>query len=199
MPETLIRYSDFQFQVTLPRGSWRWTTRVDNLFGAGSAQILNVITPYGLLRDSIPLPGEVVFAMADSIKSVGGEDGTTPSPHVAIVSAWEDLSAGDFVNILDLGGQRVRKAVATDLAHRAHAFVLSDVIAGQDAIVHFEGLNTKVAGLTPGHAQYLSPTQPGKTTEIAPSQVGQMVQTVGVATSPTAINFELDIPTIIAA
>lgn len=33
-------------------------------------QIRDVITPYGLLRDSIPIPGEVVKEMADSIEQV---------------------------------------------------------------------------------------------------------------------------------
>jgi hypothetical protein len=33
-------------------------------------EVRDVITPYGLLRDSIPIPGEVVQAMADSIEQV---------------------------------------------------------------------------------------------------------------------------------
>jgi hypothetical protein len=42
-----------------------------------TTQIRDVITPYGLLRDTIPIPGEVVQAMADSITEV--QQSYTPS------------------------------------------------------------------------------------------------------------------------
>lgn len=197
MPETLLRHYDFQFQVALPRGSWRWTTRIDNTYAVGSAQILEVITPYGVLRDSIPIPGDIVFAMADSIRTAGGQEETTSASHVAIIPAFEDLEAGDFVTIADIGGAKARKALASGLDRRAHGYVLTDVVAGSDAIIHFEGLNTRVTQLTPGAMQFLSATLPGGTTEMAPSVPGQIVQTLGIAASATAINFELTTPMLI--
>lgn len=66
----LLRAQDYQYQVTLPSGPWRWVTRIDVSKAVVETYIRDIITPYGLLRDSIPLPGEVVQAMADSITEV---------------------------------------------------------------------------------------------------------------------------------
>jgi len=68
--QPLLRFQDYQFQVTLISGVWKWTTRVDVSQAVATTQIRDVITPYGLLRDSIPIPGEVVQSMADSIEDV---------------------------------------------------------------------------------------------------------------------------------
>lgn len=65
-----LRHQDYQFEIDLVDGSWRWTTRVDVSKSVPFTQIRDIITPYGLLRDSVPLPGEVVQAMADSIVEV---------------------------------------------------------------------------------------------------------------------------------
>lgn len=68
--QSLLRFQDYQFEVSLASGAWRWTTRVDVSGAQVQTEIRDVITPYGLLRDSIPIPGEVVQAMADSIEQV---------------------------------------------------------------------------------------------------------------------------------
>jgi len=65
--QPLLRFQDYQFQIITPSGVWKWTTRVDVSQAVTSTQIRDIITPYGLLRDTIPIPGEVVQAMADSI------------------------------------------------------------------------------------------------------------------------------------
>lgn len=70
MSTAILRFQDYQFQVILSTGAWKWTTRVDVSQAVVSTQIRDVITPYGLLRDSIPIPGEVAQAMADSITEV---------------------------------------------------------------------------------------------------------------------------------
>lgn len=66
MPPSQLRFQDYQFQLSLHAGAWRWTTRVD-VSKEVQTEIRDIISPYGLLRDSIPIPGEVVNAMADSI------------------------------------------------------------------------------------------------------------------------------------
>lgn len=70
MSSAILRFQDYQFSVTLASGTWKWTTRVDVSQSVATTQIRDVITPYGLLRDSIPIPGDVVQAMADSITEV---------------------------------------------------------------------------------------------------------------------------------
>lgn len=62
-----ITSHDTQFSVQVPQGTWRWTTRMITSGTSPSFQIVDIVSPYGLLRDSIPLPGDVVAKMADSI------------------------------------------------------------------------------------------------------------------------------------
>jgi hypothetical protein len=54
----------------VPAGLWKWTTRVDTTLATPQYQITDIISPFGLLRDSIPLPGDVVSAMAASIDEI---------------------------------------------------------------------------------------------------------------------------------
>ena len=75
--QATLRFQDYQFQVQRTDGAWKWTTRVDVSQATATTQIRDVITPYGLLRDTIPIPGEVVQAMADSISEV--QQAYTPS------------------------------------------------------------------------------------------------------------------------
>ncbi len=67
---SLLRFQDYQFQVSLASGAWKWTTRVDISGTQVATQIRDVISPFGLLRDSIPIPGEIAQAMAESIDQV---------------------------------------------------------------------------------------------------------------------------------
>lgn len=62
-----LRFHDYQFEYLVPAGKWFWTTRVDVSQSVPSYLVRDIKSPYGLLRDSIPIPGEVVQAMADSI------------------------------------------------------------------------------------------------------------------------------------
>lgn len=74
--QSTLRYQDYQFQVSLAGGTWRWVTRVDVSKSTISTQIRDIVSPYGI-RDSIPIPGEVVQAMADSIVQI--QDSYPPS------------------------------------------------------------------------------------------------------------------------
>ena len=62
-----LRFQDYQFSHQTPRGLWRWTTRVDLTLSVPSYEIRDIASPYGLLRDSIPIPGVVTQMMALSI------------------------------------------------------------------------------------------------------------------------------------
>jgi len=107
--------------------------------------------------------------------------------------AYEDLSAGDFVNIFDDGsGPKVRKADAsTDKP--AHGYVLSNATAGNNVTVYFDGHNTQLTGLTPGKYYFLSDTTPGDVSD-APPSTGYISQKVGVAISSTTIDVEISAP-----
>lgn len=114
----------------------------------------------------------------------------------ASIQASEALAAGDFVNVHNVSGARVRKADATSSGKQAHGFVLAAVSSGANATVYFEGPNTQVTGQTPGDI-FLA-TSPGAGTSTAPSGSGNVVQRLGVATSATSVNFEAGQPIVLA-
>jgi hypothetical protein len=116
-----------------------------------------------------------------------------------VVSATEALAAGDLVNVYDggSGAFKVRKADATNVGKRAHGFVLAAVASGANATVYFEGTDTQLTALTPGDT-YLSVTTPGRTQATAPVGSGQIVQKVGIGVSATALNFQYNVPIILA-
>lgn len=114
----------------------------------------------------------------------------------ATITASEALAAGDFVNVWNSTGSKVRKADASTSGKEAHGFVLSAVSNGAAATVYFEGTNTQVSGLTPG-VIYLSASTAGQATGTAPSGSGQTVQRLGVATSATSVNFEPHVPVVL--
>ena len=108
----------------------------------------------------------------------------------------EAIASGDFVNIWNSSGAKVRKADATVAGKEAHGFVLVGVGSGAAATVYFEGTNTGVTGQTPGPV-FLSTTA-GVATSTAPSGSGNVVQRIGFATSATAINFQSQPPITLA-
>lgn len=62
-----LQTQSYEFQQDTPLGRWRWTTVMDVSGASLSFQVTRIVTPFGILRDSIPLPGSVVEAMAESI------------------------------------------------------------------------------------------------------------------------------------
>lgn len=89
---SILRFQDYQFQVALNTGTWRWTTRVDVSQASATASIRDIISPHGILRDSIPIPGEVVQEMSDSIQQV--QASYTPS---ILLTGLNGTSGLDFV------------------------------------------------------------------------------------------------------
>ena len=114
----------------------------------------------------------------------------------AAIAASETLAAGDWVNVWNSSGAKVRKADATTAGKEAHGFVLAAVTSGNPATVYFEGTNTQVTGQTPG-AVYLQTTA-GTGGATIPSASGNVVQQIGVAVSATAVNFERNAPVVLA-
>ena len=106
----------------------------------------------------------------------------------ATITASETLAAGNWVNVWDNSGAKVRKADATTVGKEVHGFVLSAVTSGNPATVYFEGTNTQVTGQTPGPV-YLQTTA-GTGGATIPSASGNVVQRIGTAVSATAVNFE---------
>ncbi len=105
------------------------------------------------------------------------------------IVSFEDLTAGDFVNIFDDGGTpSVRKADASNMRD-ANGFVLTGVTAPAVATVYFEGTNTQLSGMTAGARQYLNTA--GSVTETPKTATGEIHQYLGKASSATELNVEI--------
>ena len=118
------------------------------------------------------------------------------APDVQTMIASEALVAGALVNIFNnAGAPNAQKADNATPTKEAHGFVLSAVASGGTATVYPSGLNTAVTGLTPGPA-YLGAA--GAIASAGASTAGQIYQAVGVAVSPTALQFDYT-PSILRA
>jgi len=105
------------------------------------------------------------------------------------IVSFENLVAGDFVNIFDDGGTpSIRKADASN-GRDANGFILTGVTAPATGTVYFEGTNTQLSGMTPGARQYLGTS--GAVTETPNTTTGQLHQYLGKASSATELNIEL--------
>ena len=62
-----LLFQDYQFKIQTLRGYWKWTTRVDVSGSIPAYYVRDIVSPFGLLRDSVPIPGAVIQAMAGSI------------------------------------------------------------------------------------------------------------------------------------
>lgn len=173
--------------------------------GAADANRIPALNASGVLDTSIVNGTATSAGAGDASKVVildgSGRLSSTMMPvgfgvDAVSVTASEDLSAGDFVNIWNSTGAKVRKADATTSGKEAHGFVLAAVASGSLANVYFEGTNTAVTGQTPGPV-FLSTTA-GQATSTAPSAAGNVVQRVGFAVSSTSINFQSNDPIVLA-
>lgn len=169
--------------------------------GAGDAGKLAALNASGILDDTIT--NASATSAANKLVKMDGTGriavGVLPTgvgPDTKDIQASENLAAGDFVNVHNSGGARVRKADAAT-NKPAQGFVLAAVTSGNTATVYFEGTNSQVSGKTPGAVQFLSAT-PGTSTETAPTTATHLVQDLGVAVSATEINFEPQRPITLA-
>lgn len=176
-----------------------------NASAASSANKIVKMTAAGIIDPAV-LNGTAASAgAADAAKvvqldSAGRLDATMMPVGVgadtALITTSEALVAGDLINVWNSTGAKVRKADPATAGKEAHGFVLAGFASGVAATVYFEGTNTAVTGLTPG-PQYLGATA-GKSTNVAPTGAGKVVQRVGFATSPTTLNFNAGEPIVLA-
>lgn len=116
-----------------------------------------------------------------------------------LLVAFENLTAGDFVNVFDDGGTaKARKADAATAGKEVDGFVLASVSTAANATVFFEGTNTQLSGLTLGARYYLSAATAGLATATPPSTASNVVQYIGRAVSATELSFEPDDGVVLA-
>lgn len=95
-------HQDYSASLQTPQGRWSWTVRMDVSRGAPRFDIRDILSPYGILRDSIPLPGEIVQAMAQQVTDMA----SAFAPHIAVtpgsltLTLDEGRGFGDSVALL---------------------------------------------------------------------------------------------------
>ena len=179
---------------------------VSSSAGAGDEGKLAALNTPGVLDRTIVNSKTSSAGAADSGKVVAldasGKIDNSMMPtgigaDTASIVTSENLAAGNLVNIYNVAGTATaRKADATTSGKEGHGFVLASTTSPEAATVYFEGSNTGVTGLTPG-VQFLAITA-GTVSATAPSGSGNVVQRVGFATSATALNFQSELPIVLA-
>jgi len=68
----IVSGGGYKFQATSTGGTWTWTVDATNIENAGQFyQVIDIGTPYGpLVHLAVPIPADVIQAMADSISCV---------------------------------------------------------------------------------------------------------------------------------
>jgi hypothetical protein len=173
--------------------------------GIADAQKIPALNPTGVLDPTLVNGTTSSAGGSDAGKfpqlDASGKLDTTVMPVgigavTALITTSESLSAGDFVTIYDNFGARIQRASATIAGKHAMGFVLMPYVSDVLALVYLEGRNSAVSGQTPGDV-FLS-TTPGHATSTPPTSSGNIVQSIGFATSATSINFLASRPITLA-
>lgn len=114
-------------------------------------------------------------------------------PDVTNLPSFENLTAGDYVNIFDDGGTvKARKADNTN-GRDAHGYVKDTVISPAAVNVFFEGANANLSTLIEGGRVYLGVTGGVIQTALNPdTETGKIHQFLGIALSETEVNTDID-------
>lgn len=173
--------------------------------GVGDAQAVVALNASGILDSTIVNSKTTSAGAGDTGKVVAldaaGRIDSSMMPvgigaDTAVITTSEVLAAGDFVNVWNSTGAKARKADATVAGKHAMGFVLAGFTSGAAATVYFEGTNTQVTGQTAGDV-YLQITA-GTAGTTPPAASGNIVQNIGIAVSPTSINFQYNRPITLA-
>jgi hypothetical protein len=147
-----------------------------------------------VLDETIPITSSSGAADAGKIVATGPDGQIDPTFLGAAnindsgreMTAFEALSAGDFVNVfMDGGTPKLRRADAGNKATRAHGFVKESAEGGGTVTFYHCGVNGGLTGLTAGATLFLSDATPGKASATVPVAAGHIAQSVGVALSDT--------------
>lgn len=105
---TRVAGGGFSFSIASVGGTWSWTVAADNVLNAGQfVQVRDVVTPYGPLSvANVPLPGDVVAAMAASLTDFQSQlapsiyltSASSFSATVTEAGAAQDVAAVAFLN-----------------------------------------------------------------------------------------------------
>ena len=110
-------------------------------------------------------------------------------PDVQTLTASEAISAGAWVNVWsNAGAFAVRNADGSTTGKQADGYTLAAIASGATGTVYLNGINTAVSGQVPGLV-YLGTTA-GQGANAGAGAAGQTFQQIGLAISPTAVQFD---------
>lgn len=173
--------------------------------GAGDSGKIAALNASGILDSTIVNSKASSAGAGDAAKLVAldgsGRIDATMMPvgigaDTALITTSEAVASGDWINIWNSTGAKARKADATVAGKHAMGFVLVGVGSGASATVYFEGTNTAVTGQVPG--DIFLQTTAGLGGTAAPTGTGNVVQSIGFATSATTVNFNAARPITLA-
>ena len=169
--------------------------------GSGTVTSVGLAAPTGFTVSGSPVTvsGTLTFAYAPGYQGYTTVEATKLAdvePGSVSIQASENLAAGDFVNVHDSGGSRVRRAdlsIATGDG-AAHGYVLAAVTSGNMAAVRRFGSNDQLSGLTAGELYVLSTL--GDVAEISTITPvsGQILQVLGTAINSTTLAVNISQP-----
>ena len=111
MANPIVAGGCYKFSIESIGGAWIWNVSVDNTQGLGQLfKVVDIYSPYGPLYTAmIPIPGDVILAMADSLSDVQDQ----LAPMLALVQGSSSsfniiITEGDSsINIGTIGIQNV--------------------------------------------------------------------------------------------
>ena len=118
------------------------------------------------------------------------------------MTAFESLSAGDFVNVWNDGidpQAKLRKADASNIATKAHGFVKTAASEGDLVKFYESGVNANFSDLEIGRTYFLSDENAGEATLTVPTDSGHIAQAIGTALSKTELQVVISEQPVIRA
>lgn len=196
--------------LTLVSGVQTLKTPATTSSGSGSSGVILALNSSGAIDPTAMPGGSPVSTSAGSgsagilvkLNSAGAVDATMMPAGVGAnavtATASATITAGQLVNIYNnAGALGVRPADNTSAGSEANGYATAGITSGASGSVNLgPGSVTGLTSLTVGSRYYLGTV--GAITTTAPSTTGNVVQSVGIATSTTALDFQPLAPVTLA-
>lgn len=171
-------------------------TRFNNGIALGTANTSSILPAGSITTYSVTWPGTAPTSAGEVLTHAGSNLLAWSQPGEIFYTAGENLSSGDFVymsrgNANGDTGRTTGSIYKADATNDNRIEVLGTVIAtvtsGNIVRIQPVGEKTGFTGLVRGQPVYLSVTTPGSFQTTAPSNAGQWIVQVGIATQTTSI------------
>ena len=153
-----------------------------------------------IIKESSIASANIALAPGGVLDAYDGSALTNLPSQANTISATADgaIAARDIVSLEYVGGAlKARKANATDATKPATGFAQSAALSSLPVTITLSGQLTGLSAMSTAMDYYLD-TISGGLTSTMPSTVGNIIQPIGKAASPTVLNFNAGEVTVIA-